>query len=81
MTTNKSKDFKADFGFYPPHKTRKECANPEFADHNYHRVAIMKDEHLGSPGDRQDTGLKGWTSKLVCTGCGREFKHNGFYMD
>jgi hypothetical protein len=73
-------EFKADFGFEPPHRTKKECARPEFSDHNLHRVAVMKKEHFGNNGDR-DGGLPGWTTKLVCVGCGREFKHNFFYPE
>lgn len=42
----------------------------------------MKDEHFGSKGDRDEGGIAGWTSKLVCVGCGKEFQgQNGFYLD
>ncbi len=76
------KDFKADFGFGEPIRTKAECSNPEFHDHKLHRVAIMKDEHFGSKGDRDEGGVAGWTSKLVCVGCGMEFQgQNGFYLD
>ena len=44
FTDQKQKDFKADFGFMPPHRTKTECKNPVFADHNLHRIALMKDE-------------------------------------
>jgi hypothetical protein len=70
-----------DFGYDAPKWTKRECANPEFADKNYHRIAKMKDEHFGSKGDRQDWGLPGWTIKGVCVGCGREFKKDVFYPD
>lgn len=76
------KDFKADFGFHEPLRTKTECSNPEFHDRNLHRVAIMKDEHFGSKGDRDEGGVAGWTSKLVCVGCGKELQgQNGFYLD
>lgn len=76
------KEFQSDFGFKPPIRTKKECRNPEFHDRNLHRVAIMKDEHFGSKGDRDEGGIAGWTSKLVCVGCGLEFQgRNGFYID
>jgi len=75
-------NFKADFGFLSPHRTKSECSNPVFADHHLHRIAIMKKEHMGSKGDRDENGLKGWVSKFVCTGCGKSFKINhstGFF--
>lgn len=68
-----------DFGFASPLKTKGECTHPEFADKNYHRVAIMKKEHFGAKGDRDPCGLPGWTVKKKCVGCGREFKCEGFY--
>lgn len=75
------KDFKSDFGFATPYSTKAECANPVFADRNLHRLAIMKDEHIGSKGDRDENGLPGWVAKFVCTGCGKEFKGKVFYPD
>ena len=74
-------NFKADFGFDAPHRTKSECANPVFADHTLHRIAIMKKEHFGSVGDRDENGLSGWVTKRVCTGCGKTFKGGGFYAD
>lgn len=73
--------FKTDFGMSSPKKTSVPCSKPEFANHNLHRVAIMKNEHFGSKGDRDEHGLKGWTTKLVCVSCKKEFKNNGFYPD
>lgn len=83
MSTNEffKDNFIADFGYSMPKRTKKECANPEFIDKHLHRVAIMKDEHWGAPGDRDEGGIPGWTTKLVCNGCDREFKHRGFYPD
>lgn len=77
------KDFKPDFGFDQPHRTTTVCSNPVFADHHLHRIAIMKDEHFGSAGDRDENGLPGWVAKRICTGCGKEFMKNkkGFYAD
>mgnify|MGYP003537896506 CR=1 FL=1 len=66
-------NFKADFGFSSPHKTKSKCSNPVFADHHLHRIAIMKVEHFGSIGDRDSGGVKGWTVKFVCTGCGKNY--------
>jgi hypothetical protein len=43
-------NIKPDFGWHSPKRTKKECANPDFADHKLHRVAIMKDEHWGAKG-------------------------------
>lgn len=81
--TKKQNNFKADFGFDAPHTTGKECSNPVFADHHVHRLAIMKLEHFGSKGDRDENGIPGWLTKSICTGCGKEFKknHRGFYPD
>jgi hypothetical protein len=76
----KNPDFKPDFG-YTQSKTKKECSNPEFAMHNLHRLAIMKKEHFGSKGDRDENGLKGWTVKGICMGCGKTFKLSGFYPE
>lgn len=76
-------NFKADFGFDTPHRTKSKCANPVFADHHLHRIAVMKDEHFGSKGDRDEGGAQGWVAKSICTGCGKEFLKNrkGFYLD
>jgi hypothetical protein len=76
-------NFKADFGFDSPHTTKTKCANPVFANPHAHRIAIMKDEHFGSKGDRDEGGIAGWVVKYVCTGCGKEFKKHrkGFYAD
>jgi len=52
-----------------------------FADHNLHRIAIMKKEHFGSPGDRDEGGIPGWVASRICTGCGKEFKNKGLYVD
>lgn len=68
------KEFKADFGFMSPHTTKAKCINPQFADHYKHRIAIMKDFHIGSKGDIDENGIPGWVSKLVCTGCGKKYK-------
>jgi hypothetical protein len=76
------KEFKPDFGFAIPNRTKKECPSPEFSDHKLHRVAIMKLEHFGSVGDRDEGGIPGWATKGVCVGCGKTFKHiTGFYID
>ena len=75
--------FKADFGFDAPHQTKSKCSNPVFADHHAHRLAIMKHEHFGSKGDRDESGAAGWVAKAICTGCGKEYKKSqrGFYLD
>jgi hypothetical protein len=70
-----------DYGWAAPIRTNDECSNPEFSSKHYHRVAIMKQEHFGAIGDRDENGLPGWVTKLVCNGCGREFKNRGFYPD
>ena len=79
----KQDNFKADFGFDAPHRTKRKCSNPVFADHYLHRLAIMKHEHFGSKGDRDEGGAPGWVAKTICTGCGKEYKKNqrGFYLD
>jgi hypothetical protein len=80
LVFNPMKDFKADFGFDKPKRTKSKCENPEFADPNYHRIAIMKDFHVGDKGDKDEGGIKGWVSKRICTGCNKEFyKGNGFF--
>lgn len=66
-------NFKADFGFDSPHRTKTKCKSPVFADNYLHRIALMKHEHFGSKGDRDENGIKGWISKNVCTGCGKSF--------
>lgn len=75
-------NFKADYGFMPPHRTPTKCKEPVFADHYLHRIAIMKDFHVGDKGDIDENGLKGYVSKFVCTGCGKKFtinKHKGYF--
>ena len=72
-----SNQVESDFGFTQV-RTRRECSNPVFADHKLHRVAILKDFHLGNVGDKDPHGVPGWVSKFVCTGCGRVLKVNGF---
>lgn len=74
----KQNEFESDFGFMAPHKTKAECKNPVFADKHLHRIAIMKKEHLGSKGDRDQGGLPGWLSKFVCTGCGKAYRVRPF---
>jgi len=76
-------NFKSDFGFSAPHQTKTKCSNPVFAYPYLHRIAIMKDEHFGSKGDRDENGIPGWVTKSVCTGCGKEFKKNKkmFHID
>jgi len=60
-----------DFGWNSPHRTKRECAHPDLADHNLHRTALMKKEY-------HPDGLPGWSTKLVCNGCKREFKSQWF---
>ena len=72
----KQNDFKADFGFSSPHRTQSKCKNPVFADHYLHRIAIMKDYHIGSKNDVDENGLPGWVSKFICTGCGKKYTIN-----
>lgn len=74
-------NFVADFGFDAPHRTRKECEKPVFHDHTLHRIAFMKHEHFGSPGDRDENGIPGWVAKRICTGCGKEYKGRVFFPD
>lgn len=77
----KQAEYKADFGFSAPHKTTTPCSNPVFLDPYYHRIAIMKVEHFGSKGDREESGAPGWVAKSVCTGCGKEyFKKKRFFV-
>ena len=72
----KQDNFKADFGFDSPHRTPTKCKAPVFADHYLHRIALMKDYHVGSKGDIDEGGLPGWVSKFVCTGCGKRYTIN-----
>lgn len=83
FNSEKQNNFKADFGFDSPHRTAKECSEPVFADKHLHRLAIMKHEHFGSRGDRDENGIAGWVAKTICTGCGKEYKKNKrrFYVD
>lgn len=83
FNSEEQNNFKADFGFDEPHWTAKKCNNPLFADHHVHRLAIMKHEHFGSKGDRDEGGAPGWVAKTICTGCGKEYKKSqrGFYLD
>jgi hypothetical protein len=74
FNNEKQDNFKADFGFTAPHRTKTKCKNPVFADPYLHRIALMKDEHFGSKGDRDENGLAGWVSKHICTGCGKKYK-------
>lgn len=76
-------NFKSDFGFDNPHATKSKCSHPVFADAYTHRLAIMKHEHFGSAGDRDEGGKPGWVVKTICTGCGKEYKKSqrGFIVD
>ena len=74
-------NFRPDFGFDSPKRTKKECANPLFHDKKLHRVAIMKDYHVGAKGDVEENGLSGWIAKKACTSCGKQFQWGGFYSD
>lgn len=76
-------NFKTDFGFNAPHRTPTKCFNPVFADKYLHRMAILKEEHFGSKGDKDENGVPGWVAKTVCTGCGKEYNKSskGFYPD
>lgn len=76
----KSPDFKPDFG-YKQSKSKKECSDPEFHNKNIHRIAVMKKEHFGSKGDRDERGLPGWTAYGICMGCGKKFTVYAFYPD
>lgn len=82
FNNEKQDNFVADFGFMPPHRTITKCKNPVFMDKYLHRIAIMKKEHLGNVGDREESGLPGWVSQFVCTGCGKKYTVNystGFF--
>jgi hypothetical protein len=82
LTPNGFRKFTPDFWFAEPHKTKTICNNPEFAEKHLHRIAVMKDYHLGSTGDVDENGLKGWVVKGICVGCGKKFKKfNGFVAD
>lgn len=74
-------DFIADFGFGAPHRTKAKCKNPVFADHTLHRIALMKDYHIGSKGDVDEGGVPGWIVKCVCTGCGKKYGKGYFISD
>jgi hypothetical protein len=78
MANNEYHDtFKSDFGFTGPVRGGI-CKIPAFADLRLHRIALMKDKHIGSTGDCDEVGTPGWISKYVCVGCGKKFKVNGF---
>jgi hypothetical protein len=76
-----------DFGWTSPFDSRQledgpiECDNPDFRDVYMHRMARMKHEHFGSPGDRDENGIPGWVVKKICNGCGREFGERVFIVD
>lgn len=76
-----AEDFEADFGFMAPHRTKTKCKNPVFADHYLHRIAMMKDYHIGSVGDVDPSGAPGYITKSICTGCGKKFKASYFVPD
>lgn len=76
----KQENFKADFGFCSPRRTKEKCKNPVFADHKLHRIALMKDFHVGSKGDIDEGGISGWVAKEICTGCGMEFPDGGYFI-
>ena len=82
FTDDIQNNFEADFGF-TQHRTKALCKNPVFSDKKLHRIAIMKDFHIGSPGDIDECGIPGWVTKFVCTGCGKRFRlpvgHGTFY--
>ena len=74
-------DFVPDFWIEGTHLTKTKCANPPYADHYKHRIAIMKAFHVGSKGDVDENGMSGWIAKRICTGCGKEFlRHKRLFI-
>jgi hypothetical protein len=69
----KQSEFTSDFGFMPPKRTKTDCKSPVFKDKKLHRIAIMKDKHMGNKGDLDEGGISGWVSKFICTGCGKSY--------
>lgn len=74
-------EMKNTFIQYGTRRTAKPCDNPIFRDKHLHRTEIRTEEHFGSDGDRDYCGIKGWTAREVCTGCGRDFGICGFCPD
>jgi hypothetical protein len=75
MKMDKNQKFFPDFGYEAPRKTRRECPNPAFLNHNLHRIGIFKKYHSSDV----DDGLPGWITKLMCVNCGKEFKGGYFH--
>jgi len=76
----KQENYKADYGFCSPRRTKSKCKNPVFADNHLHRIALMKDYHIGSKGDIDEGGIPGMITKEICTGCGKHFKKGGYFI-
>jgi len=65
MDTNQK--YQPDFGYSSPVKTKKECINPAFFDHNLHRVGWFATRFDGD-------GLPGYIIEKRCVNCGKSFK-------
>lgn len=69
---NQAIDEKKYIRFREPQRTKNPCPNPEFADHNLHRVGVYK-------GDYESEGLTGWHLKSECVNCKKQFKYPYFF--
>jgi len=63
----KNQKYRPDYGYTAPKRTRKECTNPAFMDHNLHRVGYFKLPEYYSD------GLPGYVAVARCVNCGRVF--------
>lgn len=72
----KNQKYRPEYGYTAPKRTRKECNNPAFLDHNLHRVGYFKTpEHY-------NVGLPGYVAVAKCVNCGRLFdSETRFYAD
>ena len=69
----KDQKYTPDYGYTAPKRTRQECSNPAFMDHNLHRVGYFKKPRYYSD------GLAGYVAVAKCVNCGRVFEDDTIF--
>ena len=69
----KNQKYMPDYGYTTPKRTRKECTNPAFMDHNFHRVGYFRIPKF------HNDGLPGYVAVAKCVNCGRVFDNDTIF--
>lgn len=70
----KNQKYFPDYGYSSPKRTRQECINPAFKDHNLHRIGYFKiQKHYNI------YGLPGYVAVAKCVNCGRVFNNDTLF--